>query len=177
LTQTTKESLGRIGSWTALLIGLPVGIIFSITVLYVSMFPPLDYALALIGGKLFWHPIIWGGLIPLSFAFLLWTGGKKIKTHFDKNYSTLKSSFIFTLHVNSRLFGLLLLIFVIGGLFFNIIQDGSFSDISFVAVGLTIFTFIAATVFTTVTIGLLIVTVTKNRITTCRQTFHMDGNL
>jgi hypothetical protein len=165
----TEENLEKIGSRTALLIGLPIGMIFSFAVLFISLFPMFDFGLALIGGKLFWHPIIWGGLIPLSFTFLLWIAGKKIKGHLSRNYSTLKISFLFTLYVNSRLFGLLLLIFIVGDLFFNIIQPLSLSNINLVAIGLTILTFIAATAFTTVTIGLLIVIITKRKIIALRQ--------
>jgi hypothetical protein len=165
----TTANLDRVGSWTALLIGLPIGLAFSFFVLFISLFPLLDFGLAIIGGGLFWHPIVWGGLIPLTFAFLLWTAGKRIKSHLDKNYSTIKTSFLFTLFVNSWLFGLLLAMFIIGGLFFNIAPTVSFSNISIVAIGLTILTFITATGLTSVTIGLLIVTITKNKIIARRQ--------
>lgn len=157
-------SADKIGSKISLLVGLPIGTIFSLTVLVISLFPMLDFGLATIGGGLFWFPIIWAGLIPITFIFLLWTAGKKIKGHLDKNYSIIKASFLFTLFVNSWLFGLILLIFIIGGLFFNPSKTFSLSNISVLAVVLTILTFITATVLTSVTIGLLIVTITKNKI-------------
>ena len=165
----TSASLDRVGSWTSLFIGLPLGVLFSFAVLYISLLPMLDFGVAIIGGGLFWHPIIWGGIIPLSYAILLWRAGKRIKGHLDKNYTALKTSFLFTLFVNSWLFGLLLSIFILGGLFFNIEQTISFGNISIVAIGLTILTFIIATALTTVTIGLLIVIITRSKINKERQ--------
>ena len=160
----TTVNLDKIGSRTALLVGLPIGTIFSLTVLAMSLFPMLDFGLAIIGGGLFWFPLVWAGLIPSTFIVLLWSAGKKIKVHLDKNYSLIKTSFLFTLFVNSWLFGLILLIFIIGGLFFSPIQTVAFSNISIVAIGLTIFSYVIATALTTLTIGLLIVTITKNKI-------------
>lgn len=157
-------NLDRIGSRIALLVGLPFGTIFSLTVLIVSLFPMVDFGLAFIGGGLFWHPIIWAGLIPASFIFLLWTAGNKIKKHLDKKYSIVRTSFLFTLFVTSWLFGLILLIFIIGGLFFSPFQPSGFSNISLTAIGLTVFTYVISTVLTTLTIGLLIVKITKNKI-------------
>ena len=160
----TTVNLDKIGSRTALFVGLPFGTIFSLTVLFISLFPMLDFGLAFIGGGLFWYPIIWAGLIPATFIFLLWTAGKKIKKHLDKKYSIIQTSFLFTLFVNSWLFGLILLIFIIGGLFFNPLQTSGFSNISLTAIGLTVFTYIISTVLTALTIGLLIVAITKNKI-------------
>src|SRR5690606_19830238 len=102
-------NLDKIGSRTALLIGLPIGITFSLTVLFISLFPMLGLGLAFIGDGLFWHPLVWAVLIPTAFIFLLWTAGKKIKTHLNKNYSLIKTSFLFTLFVNTWLFGLILI--------------------------------------------------------------------
>jgi len=157
-------NLDKIGAHTALFVGLPFGIIFSAMVLVISLFPMLDFGLVLIGGRIFWHPIIWAGIIPIVFIFLLWTAGKKIKTHLDKKYSIIKTSFLFTLFVNNRLFGLILLIFIIGGLFYSPLHTAKSTNINFIAIGLAIFTYIISTILTTFTIGLLIVTITKNKI-------------
>lgn len=159
----TTDNLEKIGSKTALCIGLPFGTIFSLSVLFISLFPILNFGLVLVGGKLFWHPLIWAGLIPATFIFLLWTAGKKIKNHLDKKYSIIKTSFLFTIFVNSWLFGLILLIFIIGGFFFSP-QTSGIANISLTAIGLTVFTYIVSTVLTALTIGLLIVTITKNKI-------------
>lgn len=159
----TTVNLDRIGSRTALFVGLPFGTIFSLMVLFISLFPMFDLGLAVIDGRLFWHPIIWGGLIPATFIFLLWTGGGKIKKHLDKKHSIIRTSFLFTLFVNSWLFALILMIFIIGGLFFPLYKEG-FSGISLTAIGFTISLYLVSTVFTALTIVLLIVTITKNKI-------------
>lgn len=67
----------NIGGISALIIGLPIGFIFSAFTLYISLFPMFDFGIAFLGGKLFWSPIIWGGIIPLTYILLLWRAGKK----------------------------------------------------------------------------------------------------
>jgi hypothetical protein len=152
----------RVGSWTALIVGFPIGMAFSFGVLYLSLHSMLDLGLTLIGGKLFWHPMIWAGVIPLTFALLLWKAGDRIKIHFEQGYSEIKTSFLFSFFVNMRLFVLLLLIFIGGGLFFN--TNPSITFALSASIGLTLLTLIVATIFTTFTIGFLIVTITKNKI-------------
>jgi hypothetical protein len=98
----------------------------------------LDIVIAIIGGRLFWHPIIWAGVIPITFMILLWIAGGKIKKHLDKNYSVLMTSFLFTFFVNTWLFGLFLVIFIVGGLFFNPLQSDGFSGISSVETNIEI---------------------------------------
>ncbi len=158
-----NQNIHNIGSRVALFIGLPFGTIFSLTVFVFSLFPMLDFGIVIIGGQLFWHPIICVGLIPVTFIFLLWAAGRKIKTHLGKNYSVIKTSFLFTVFVNNRLFGLIILIFIVSGFLYNPLQTNPF-DISLIAIGLTVLTYIIATTLTTLTIGLLIVFVTKNKI-------------
>lgn len=89
----TKINLDKIGSQTALFIGLPLGTIFSLGVLVISLFPMFDLGLAIIGGKLFWHPIIWAGLIPATFIFLLWAAGKKNQITFRQKVFCPKNKF------------------------------------------------------------------------------------
>jgi len=154
------------GSKIALIFGIPIGLTFSFFVLLISLFPPIDFALAFTGGRLFWFPIINCIIIPATFIYLLWKGGKNIHKHLNLNYSIIKSSFLFTLYINVRLFLLLFLIFLIGGIFFNpaseVISGKVFTI--FIGLGITISTFIIATLFTTFTIGILIVTNTRKRI-------------
>ncbi len=154
------------GSWTAILIGFPLGIIFSWTVLYISLFPMVDIGLLIIGGRLFWHPIIWAGIIPIVFMFLLWKAGDKIKMHLQRGYAVLKTSFLFTLYINSWLFALILALLIIGRLFFSPTQEpiSSFSIITLTTIAITFFTYLISTVITALTIGLLVVTITKNKI-------------
>ena len=61
----------KIGSRYALLIGLPVGLTFSILVLIASLFPPFNFLVFTSGLQGFWHPLIWAVIIPVSFIFLL----------------------------------------------------------------------------------------------------------
>jgi len=150
------------GSWIALLIGLPFGVVFSYAILYISLFPMIDMFLAIIGGVVFWYPVVWAGIIPVVFMLVLWLAGRKIHRRLDNNYSTLWTSFRFTLFVNTWMFGLLMVFFVIGNVFFSVISNTKFGI--GIGVAITLFMFGIATVFTTFTIGLLIVVVTKNRI-------------
>ena len=153
-------NLDRVGPWTSVLIGLPCGLLFTFFIVIISLFPPIDLGLATIGGGLIWHPITWI-VVMLTFLFLLWTAGKKIKKHLDRQYSIVKTSFLFTLFINCWLFGLFIPIFIIGGLIFY----QSFNLWAFgIALGLTVFAFIVATVFTTFTIGLVVIAITKNKI-------------
>ena len=159
----TTTKIDKIGSRTALLIGLPIGFIFSSIILLISIFPAFGLGLGMIGGGLFWHPIIWAGLIPLVFGILLWMAGKRIKKHMDKNFSNIKISFLFTLFINAWLFALLFIIFVISIMFFSIDPSNAAFNIS-IAFGLIIFAFIVSTVFTSFTISLLIVKTTRGKI-------------
>lgn len=156
----------NVGSKVALIFGIPIGLTFSIFVLVVSLFPPIDIALAFTGGGLFWFPVVNCLIIPATFVYLLWKSGKRIHKHLDLNYSALKTSFLFTLYINLRLFLLLFLIFLFGGVFFTPEPKIISSQFLTAAIGfgLTATTFIIATLFTTFTIGLLIVTITKKRI-------------
>jgi len=157
----TKNN-SQIGAQIALLIGLPIGAIFSLAILLISLVPMFDLGLVIVGGRFFWHPLVWAGLIPATFIFSLWSAGKKIETRLDKNYSLIKTSFLFTLFVNTPLFAIILMTFLAGGII-PISQIDS-PTISFAAIGLTVFTYLISVPFTTLTIGLLIVTITKNKI-------------
>lgn len=158
------QNFDRIGSRIALFIGLPFGTIFSLTVLLISLFPPIDIALAFHGGAIFWHPIIWAGLIPVTFIFLLWKAGGKIKVNLDKKHSILKTSFFFTLFINSWLFALIILIFIIGGTFFSPSQATNLLNMRMTMIYITIFSYIISTVFTTFTIGYLIISITQKKL-------------
>ncbi len=148
----------NIGGISALIIGLPIGFIFSAFTLYISLFPMFDFGIAFLGGKLFWSPIIWGGIIPLTYILLLWRAGKKIHSNINKGYSVFKCSFLFTLFVNVRLLILVKLIFIIGGVLNNFEGKLELIGISLI---LTALFFTIATLFTTLTIGLGIIKLTK----------------
>ena len=167
----TTTKLNRIGSWTALLIGLPCGLTFSFIVLYISLFPMLDFGLVMIGGKFFWHPAVLFGFV-LTFLLLLWIGGQRIKKYLEKDFSTLKTSFQFTIFVNTRLFSLLLIIFLIGKLVTQNPITEALTTFG-IAFGLVLLTFSVSTAFTTFTIGLLIVTITKNKISAAKKLYNL----
>ena len=157
------KSLNKIGSQTTLLICLPIGLVFSFLVLTISLFPPFDIALALVGGGLFWSP---GSIIiPLTFAYLLWIGGRKIVNNLRQDKSVLGTSFFFSLYVNSFLFLTIAVFWVISGLFYTInLKEYSKPTFLFIGLGLTIVTYIVATITTTFTIGLLTVYIIKKRL-------------
>jgi len=157
------KSLGKIGSQTTLLICLPIGLLFSFLVLTISLFSPFDIALALGGGGLFWFP---GSIIiPLIFAYLLWTGGRKIVNNLRQDKSVLGTSFLFSIYVNSFLFLAIGILWVIGGLFYAIdLKEYSKSTFVFVGLGMTVITYLIATITTTFTTGLLTVYFIKKRL-------------
>ena len=157
------KPLDKIGSWTTLLICLPIGFLFSFLVLTVSLFPPFNMALALGGGRLFWFP---GSIIiPLTFAYLLWTGGQKIVNNLQQEKSVLKTSFLFSIYVNSFLFLIIGIIWLISGIFYTI-DLKEYSKLTFLLIGLslTVITYFVATITTTFTIGLLTVYLIKKRL-------------
>ena len=159
----TTKKLDKIGSWTAILIGTPIGLIFSFFAFLLSLLPPFDMILFTTGGGLMWHPIVFALIIPLTFMTLLWFSGKKIKSYLDKDYSLIKASFIFTININKWLFGLILTLFIISGLFFTRPTIDKYTSV-WVGVVFSIVTFLLSTLITTFTVGLLIVNITKNKI-------------
>ncbi|MFY7743240.1 MAG: hypothetical protein ACOVQR_11360 [Flavobacterium sp.] len=154
----------KIGSRFALLVGLPVGLTFSILVLIASLFPPFNFLVFTSGLQVFWHPLIWGGIIPFSFIFLLWYEGKKISNYLiTKNI--LLSSFIFTAKLNMKLFLILLFTLLFTSLFFGIsvALESQIKSILVSTITLLI-TFIFATIVTTFSISLIIVKLTQNKL-------------
>jgi hypothetical protein len=154
----------KIGSRYALLIGLPVGLTFSILVLIASLFPPFNFLVFTSGLQGFWHPLIWAVIIPVSFIFLLWYEGKKIS-----NYLTSKniflSSFIFTIKLNLKLFLILLLIAFFSTIFFGflVVLESQIKSL-FIGTITILITFIFATIATTFSISLVIVKLTQNKL-------------
>ena len=169
-----KGELEKIGAEVALKIGLPIGLGFSMVVLYLSLFPLVDLAIYFIGGKLFWHPIVWALIIPLVFYGLLWTGGKKLKAYIENDFPSLKSSFYFTLFVNLRLFSIIALVFVIGGFITSNQMNEDMNSLKIIGLGLstTLFIFLLATIFITFTIGLTIVRLVEKKISVANNVYN-----
>jgi len=169
-----ETELEKIGARAALKIGLPIGLIFSMAVLYLSLFSMVNLGVYIIGGKLFWHPIVWALIVPLMFFGLLWTGGKKLKGYVENRFSSLKSSFHFTLYVNIRLFLIIALIFIVGGFLTSFQNDGNISSLKIIGMGLsaTLLTFLIATIFTTFTIGFAIVRLAEKKISVANSVYN-----
>ena len=167
LEKVIMDRNNRIGSWTAVLIGTPIGLAFAFLAFFLSLFPPFDMILFATGGGLIWHPIVFALIIPMTFMTLLWLAGKKIKTYLDKDYSVIKTSFLFTININKWLFGLILILFLISGLFLTKPSIDRFTSV-WVGVVFSIIIFLYSTIITTFTIGLLIVNIAKNKIYSAR---------
>jgi hypothetical protein len=154
----------KIGSRYALLVGLPVGLTFSILVLIASLFSPFNFLVFTSGLQGFWHPIVWAGIIPLSFIFLLWNEGKKISNYL-KNKDIILSSFIFTAKLNLKLFLILVLTLLFTSFFFGF-SVVLVSQVKSLIIGTItmLITFIFATIVTTFSISLIIVKLTQNKL-------------
>ena len=155
---------GKYGSKVALMIGLPIGTLFSLGVLVLSLFPMLDLFIYGGGGGVFWHPLVWGLIIPVTFTYLLWKAGGNIERYFSKKYSTLKASFLFTLFVNSWLFLLISLVFLVGLLYYGIGEHQSFLDVFVEGFGIIICCYLIMTLLTTISVGLVIVAITEKKL-------------
>lgn len=150
------------GSRYALLIGLPAGLAVSSFLFFISLFPPLDILLFAAGFQVLWHPLALLSIVGV-YAYALWKSGKTITPSLLKNrFKLALTSLRFTAMVNIHLYVLILLIFVVGA-----ITHGEARDLIFrlpiAALVLLVF-FIAATLFTTITVGLLIVHLTQKKI-------------
>jgi hypothetical protein len=162
-------SLNKIGPRTAVIIGFPLGMGFGLGLLYLSLFPGLDFGIFVSGAGLFWHPLIWAGIIPASFIFLLWKAGKKIKLHLDRDFPLLKTSFLFTFYINNRLFSLLLLLYFISQLYTGLMPSEYLGKVNWMVLKILFWLYVIFTVLTSLTIGLLIVYITKSRIASVRK--------
>jgi hypothetical protein len=152
------------GSKMALLIGLPIGTVFSLGVLVLSLFPMLDLFIVIGGGGVVWNPLVWGLVIPVTFTFLLWKAGGNIEGHFTKKYSTLKVSFLFTLFVNSWLFLLFAIIFLFGLVYYGFGEHQSFLDLFIGGLKTIFISYLVMTLCTTFSIGLVIVAVVEKKL-------------
>lgn len=154
----------KTGSKYALLIGLPIGLTFSALVLFASLFPPLNFAIFMTNLNGFWHPLVWAGIIPISYMYLLWHEGGKISNYLQTK-SIFVTSFIFTLKLNLKLFAIILLIGLFSVLFFGVstVLESQLLTLLFVTIAI-ILTFIFATLLTTFSISLIIVKLTQNKI-------------
>jgi hypothetical protein len=150
------------GAKNALLIGLPTGLAVYALVAYLSSFYPFNLVLYAASLKIFWSPLSWL-LIFGALGISLWYTGKKIAPSL-KTMDPLKTSLRFTFWVNVRLMLVVALIY-----FYGIIATSLNGGEPFLpAVPYALFTlvvvFTLATLLASVTVSLLIVQLTKNKL-------------
>lgn len=157
----------KTGSKFALMIGAPIGLLFNGFALYISLFPllfpPFYHLMAIENMNIFWHPIIWGIIIPASFLIFLWQDGRKIGNQL-KSQDILKTSFRFISLVNFKFFLLLTAIYISGLLIYgtSVTLRATLLSTMIYPFKLLLF-FCLATLITSLTIGMLIVKLTEKK--------------
>lgn len=152
----------KTGSKYALLLGIPFGLSFCGIILIASLFPPFNLFIFLSEAKIFWHPASWV-IIFLYFIFLLYIKSKNIDRDLERK-SSIATSFRFIFSINVNLFFLLLLIYTAGKFIYGIsltLHATLIPTLLFPVV--LLFSFCFATFVTSLTLGLLIVKLTKNK--------------
>ena len=158
---TTTE---KAGAKYAVAIGFPTALI------YTFLLPVIlaqSFSLAFLSDNreldLFFNPLIFAILIPLVYFLAYWKSGIKIGA-FDKHETMLKTSLKFSLETNFKTYLLLIAIYAINCLIKGISITVRATLINTLLFPIKIFTafFIASTIFTTLTTGLLIVKLVRN---------------
>ncbi len=150
------------GSRYAVLVGLPAGIVVSSLMLFVSLFPPIDLLIYAAGFQSIWHPLALLSILVV-YTYALWKAGKNIVPSLNKNgFKLALVSLRFTAMVNIYLYALILLIFIVGAIFSGEARE-LFLRLPIAALALLAF-FTPMTLFTSITIGLLIVHLTRKKI-------------
>lgn len=153
----------KTGSIFSLLIGLPIGLAMGTMALSASKFYPFRFLLNLASFKLFWNPAVWT-LIAAALAIILWKTGKIIAPNLEKK-DMLRTSFLFTFLVTVKLF-----VFIVAIYFIAIIAqwirigDAAFLAIVPYSLIAMIFFFAFTTVLVSLTGGLLVVYLTKQKL-------------
>lgn len=153
----------KTGSIFSLLIGLPIGLAMGTMALSASKFYPFRFLLNLASFKLFWNPAVWT-LIAAALAIILWRTGKIIAPNLEKK-DTLRTSFLFTFLVTVKLFVFITTIYFIAIIAQWIkIGDAAFLAIVPYSLIAMIFFFAFTTVLVSLTGGLLVVYLTKQKL-------------
>ena len=109
-TMNSSKKVSNLIAKIALLIGLPCGILLMIGGVLALLYYPITVALTHTEYDVYLLPITWGVVLTLAFIILIWKGGKKMKTYIEKEYSLLKSGFLYTLYISIRLFFIVLVL-------------------------------------------------------------------
>lgn len=159
----------KTGSIFSLLIGLPIGLAMGTMALSASKFYPFRFLLNLASFKLFWNPAVWT-LIAAALAIILWRTGKVIAPNLGKK-DTLRTSFLFTFLVTVKLFVFITAIYFIAIIAQWIrIGDAAFLAIVPYSLIAMIFFFAFTTVLVSLTGGLLVVYLTKQKLKIMQRT-------
>jgi hypothetical protein len=159
----------KTGSIFSLLIGLPIGLAMGTMALSASKFYPFRFLLNLASFKLFWNPAVWT-LIAAALGIILWRTGKIIAPNLEKK-DTLRTSFLFTFLVTVKLFVFITAIYFIAIIAQWIrIGDAAFLAIVPYSLIAMIFFFAFTTVLVSLTGGLLVVYLTKQKLKIMQRT-------
>ena len=158
-------TLIRLCAKTAFYIGFPTGLLFSILVILLALFPPAIIEFS------FEDEIILGifiglvALVPISSGYYLWKSGRKIKEYLDLDYSTFKTSLFYTFYVNIRLLILFVFVIIIAGITYGYVIENNISDALLtqigISLGISFLLFITATLLGTLTTGILTVQISR----------------
>lgn len=153
------------GAWISLLIGLPLGLLSFFIVGCLFIIPPFSLVFLFIGGGVFGQPLLFLIGIPVIFASLLWIGGQRIAGYIGQGHSLITISRMYTTFVAIRLFAAMLVLFIAGITIFPSrgLEVSKLLCIG-VAAGLLLLAFKVVNFYTTHTVGLLVVFLTKKRL-------------
>ena len=159
----------KTGAKYALTIGLPTSFMLCLLAFPLSHFYPFAYVLKLASLRIFWNPIVWI-ILAATITLALWQSGKVIAHSLTKR-DVLKTSFYFTSLVKIKLLIVTVMIY-----FGGIINDWAFNtrEIFLPAIPYAIFCllvfFALATLVLSITVSLVIVNLTKNKLKIVQET-------
>lgn len=106
------KTLIRLCAKSAFYVGFPIGLLLIGTGVFFCIYfsdelvfiLPKEYIIGIIS--------IIGALLLIVFGRLLWKAGSRIKNYLDRDYPTIKASFLYTFHVSVRLFIFIFFLFI-----------------------------------------------------------------
>jgi hypothetical protein len=159
-----STQINKLSAKTAFYVGFPIALLFSAAAILILFFPPSTLNISFQDEYIFWFIIGFLAVIPMASGYYLWKAGKKIKNYLDNDYSTIKSSFYFTIRVNFRLFNLLSFIIISSAITYGWQMD-NLQESFFIQIGIIVAiiggVFSVSTFIGTLTTGLLTVQIIK----------------